>query len=271
MKKIIAVDIDGTLLNSKREITEKTKNTLIKAQELGHIVVIASGRDPLGVLPFADILEFEKYGGLLSNFNGGRITNYKTKEVIINHPMDINLAKEILQFAEKNLKMHYILYTDDCVVTSSEETYTLKEICDKAFTHYEVIEDLAYSLDFAPNKILFSQDPKLIDEDAKKLKDNFFEKTAQVKSTPYFYEIMPKGIDKGKSLKEIAKYFDMDMKDVIAFGDEENDLTMIEMAGVGVVMGNGTDFMKEKADFITKSNDEDGIAYYLEKFVFCEE
>ncbi len=123
-------------------------------------------------------------------------------------------------------------------------------------------------MDFAPNKILFSQDPKLIDEDAKKLKDNFFDKTAQVKSTPYFYEVMPKGIDKGGSLNEIAKYFNMDLKDVIAFGDEENDLTMIEMAGAGVVMGNGTDFMKEKADFITKSNDEDGIAYYLENFVF---
>ena len=81
---------------------------------------------------------------------------------------------------------------------------------------------------------------------------------------------MPKGIGKGESLVEIAKYFDMEMKDVIAFGDEENDQTMIEMAGIGVVMENGANFMKEKADFITKSNDNDGIAYYLEKFVFNE-
>ena len=129
---------------------------------------------------------------------------------------------------------------------------------------------MAYSLDFAPNKILFSQDPNLIDDDAKKLMDKFSNKTTQVKSTPYFYEIMPKGIGKGESLVEIAKYFDMDMKDVIAFGDEENDQTMIEMAGLGVVMENGANFMKEKADFITKSNDDDGIAYYLEKFVFNE-
>lgn len=270
MKKIIAVDIDGTLLNSKREITEKTKNALIKAQELGHIVVIASGRDPFGVYPFADILEFKKFDGLLSNFNGGRITNYKTGEVIINHSLDLNLAKEILQFSEKNLDMHYIIYSDDGILTSSSDTYTLKEICDKAFTSYKVIDDLAYSLDFAPNKIMFSQNPNLIDKDAKKLKDKFFEKTAQVKSTPYFYEIMPKGIDKGRSLKEIADYYNMSMDDVIAFGDEENDLTMIEMAGCGIVMGNGTDFMKSKADFITKTNDEDGIAYYLEKFVFNE-
>ena len=250
MKKIIAVDIDGTLLNSNRDISKKTHDALIKAQQLGHIVVIASGRDPFGVYPFADILEFKKFDGLLSNFNGGRITNYKT--------------------GEKNLDMHYIIYSDDGILTSSSDTYTLKEICDKAFTSYKVIDDLAYSLDFAPNKIMFSQNPNLIDKDAKKLKDKFFEKTAQVKSTPYFYEIMPKGIDKGRSLKEIADYYNMSMDDVIAFGDEENDLTMIEMAGCGIVMGNGTDFMKSKADFITKTNDEDGIAYYLEKFVFNE-
>lgn len=270
MKKIIAVDIDGTLLNSNREISKKTHDALIKAQELGHIVVIASGRDPFGVFPFADNLEFKKFAGLISNFNGGRITNYKTGEVIINHSLDLNLAKEILQFSEKNLDMHYIIYSDDGILTSSSDTYTLKEICDKAFTSYKVIDDLAYSLDFAPNKIMFSQNPNLIDKDAKKLKDKFFEKTAQVKSTPYFYEIMPKGIDKGRSLKEIADYYNMSMDDVIAFGDEENDLTMIEMAGCGIVMGNGTDFMKSKADFITKTNDEDGIAYYLEKFVFNE-
>lgn len=268
MKKIIAVDIDGTLLNSKREITEKTKNTLIKAQDMGHIVVIASGRDPHGVFAFADILKFDKYNGLLSNFNGGRITNYQSKEILINHPLDFNLTCEILKFSEENLDMNYIIYTDNGILTNSNKTYVIDEISQKAFTSYKVVPNLYETIDFSPNKIMYSQDPNLIDKDAEKLKNKFFDKTSQVKSTPYFYEIMPKGIDKGKSLVEIASYYNMDMKDVIAFGDEENDLTMIEMAGVGVVMGNGTDFMKKRADFITKSNDEDGISYYLENYLF---
>lgn len=268
MKKIIAVDIDGTLLNSKREITKKTKDCLIKAQKMGHIVVIASGRDPHGVFPFAKELEFDKYGGLLSNFNGGRITNYQTGEVLINHPMELELAKKILKFSEENLDMGYIIYTKDCVLTESHNTYTIDEICQKAFTHYEVIENLSQKLDFRPNKIMFSQDPKLIEKESIKLFDKFSDKTDQVRSTPYFYEIMPQGISKGRSLKEIANYYNIDIKDTIAFGDEENDLSMIEDAGVGVVMENGTDFMKSKADFVTKSNDEDGITYYLENFVF---
>ncbi|MDY3005738.1 Cof-type HAD-IIB family hydrolase [Anaerococcus porci] len=268
MKKIIAVDIDGTLLDSNRQISQRTKEALIKAQKLGHIVVIASGRDPFGVFPFAKKLEFDKYNGLLSNFNGGRITNFQTKEVLINHALDIELSKEILKFSEDNIDMGYIIYTDDGIITNSHDTYVLDEVCEKAFTTYKVIKNLADTLDFPINKIMFSQDPALIDKDAEKLKDKFFDKTTQVKSTPYYYEIMPKGIDKGRSLLEIANYYNMDMKDVIAFGDEENDLTMIEMAGVGVVMENGTDEIKKIANFVTKSNDEDGIAYYLENYVF---
>ena len=82
---------------------------------------------------------------------------------------------------------------------------------------------------------------------------------------------MPKGIGKGESLLEIAKYYDIPIEDTIAFGDEENDLTMIEAAGIGVAMGNAIDLVKEAADYITLSNDEDGIADYLEKFVLKRE
>ena len=82
---------------------------------------------------------------------------------------------------------------------------------------------------------------------------------------------MPKGVSKGESLKEIAKYYDIAMEDVIAFGDEDNDLSMIEAAGVGVVMANGSKAMLRAADYVTLSNDEDGIADYLEKFVLKKE
>lgn len=267
MRKIIALDIDGTLLNSNNEITDKTRKALLKAQDMGHILVIASGRDPKGVHKFADLLNFKEHNGLLSNFNGGRITNYETGEVIINHNLDQDLALEILQFSE-SLDINYMIYRDEEILSNSGDTYKLKETASRAFTTYKVVEDLSYSLDFAPNKILFSMNPRFIDKDANLIRDRFIDRTDQVKSTPFYYEVMPKGVSKGGSLVEIAKYYGLDIKDTIAFGDEENDLSMIEAAGIGVVMGNGTDFMKSKADFITKSNDEDGIAYYLENYLF---
>lgn len=267
MKKIIALDIDGTLLNSNNQITEKTKAALLKAQDLGHILVIASGRDPKGVYKFADILNFKDHDGLLSNFNGGKITNYRTGEVIINHTLDYDLALEILQFSE-SLDINYFIYGEDELLTNSKDTYFLKETASRAFTTCRVVEDLSFSLDFAPHKILFSMDPKYIDKDASLIREKFIDRTDQVRSTPYYYEVMPKGISKGGSLLEIAKYYGLDIKDTLAFGDEENDLSMIEMAGKGIVMENGTDLIKSRADFITKSNDEDGIAYYLENYLF---
>ena len=97
--------------------------------------------------------------------------------------------------------------------------------------------------------------------------DTYGENTAQVRSQRFYYEIMPKGLSKGNSLLEIAKYYNIDQKDIIAFGDELNDETMIEVAGTGVAMGNAVEKIKEIADYITLSNDEDGIADYLEKFI----
>lgn len=267
MRKIIAVDIDGTLLNSKNQISEKTKNALLKAQDMGHILVIASGRSPKGVKEFADILKLDKNNGLLSNFNGGKITNYQTKEVIISHTLDIDFAKEVLSFTD-TLPIDYFIYKDGIIITNNKNTFELEKTCQRVKTTYQIIEDLTESLDFAPNKILFTGPPDKIDKWCEPLKEKFGEKTNQVKSLSNLYELMPKEVDKGSSLEEIADYYGMDIKNVIAFGDEENDRTMIEKAGVGVVMANGSSSMKKIADYITKSNDEDGIAYYLENFLF---
>lgn len=128
----------------------------------------------------------------------------------------------------------------------------------------EIIYDpkLSYNIDFEPNNVLFACHPDKIEEAIVQIDDSFNDKFTFIKSTPYYYEVMPKGIGKGESLLEIAKYYDIPIEDTIAFGDEENDLTMIKTAGIGVAMGNATDLVKEAADYITLSNDEDGIALF---------
>lgn len=87
---------------------------------------------------------------------------------------------------------------------------------------------------------------------------------------PQFLDLMPKGINKGKSILEIADYYKIDHKDTYAFGDETNDIEMIKMAGVGVAMGNASEYVKKIADFVTKSNDEDGIAHFVNEFIIKE-
>lgn len=270
MTKIIAVDIDGTLLNSKSKISEKTQKALENALREGNIVVIASGRDPKGVIQYAEALKLDQYDSLLSNYNGARITNYDTQELLINHTLDLSEMKKLLEFSE-DLDINYTIYYDGKCYTNSMDTYKLKDTSSK--NNMEIIYDpkLSYNIDFEPNNVLFACHPDKINESIAKIDDVFNDKFTFVKSTPYYYEVMPKGISKGKSLLEIAKYYDIPIEDTIAFGDEENDLTMIEAAGIGVAMGNAIDLVREAADYITLSNDEDGIADYLEKFVLKRE
>lgn len=263
--KLIAVDVDGTLLNSKNEITEKTRNALIKAGEEGHKVVIVSGRPTAGVLHLAKELELDKHGGLLSNYNGGSITNFETGEVISNHTLDLDLAKDILA-KTKNLPLQIIIPNGDKIISDRENKYLDIER-ELLKIEGESIEDLRENIDFEPNKIIFANDPEILEEHLPFLSDTYGSTTAQVRSQRIYYEIIPKGLSKGNSLLEIAKYYEIDQKDIIAFGDELNDETMIEVAGVGVAMGNAVDKIKEISDYVTLSNDEDGIADYLEKFV----
>lgn len=267
MAKIIALDIDGTLLNSKGEITERTKKSLERALEEGNIVVIASGRDPNGVKEYAKILKLDHYDGLLSNYNGARITNYGKDEIIINHTLDLDEMKELLAFSEELEDMNYTIYYDGKCYTNSMDTYRLEDTQTKNNMKLVYDPDLSYNVDFEPNNVLFACDPEKISEPLNKIYDKFSDKFTLVKSTPYYYEVMPKGVSKGESLIEIAKYYGIPMSDIIAFGDEDNDLLMIEAAGVGVVMANGSKAMLEAADYVTLSNDEDGIADYLEKYV----
>ena len=263
--KLIGVDVDGTLVNSKRVITEKTREALISAMKAGHKVVIVTGRPTAGARNLAEALDFDKYGGLISSFNGGAITDFATGKVLANHEMDHDLAVEMIKLA-KDLPLETMVPYMDTVFSPKIGPYTEGEAKTLRMKAKEV-EDLDQTIDFPVNKILFAADPRLIDEPTNKIKEAFEDVTEQVKSARFYYEVMPRGLSKGNSLLEIAKIFNIDQKDIIAFGDEMNDETMIEAAGVGVAMGNAVSKIKEIADYVTLTNDEDGIAYYLDKFL----
>ena len=247
--KLIAVDIDGTLLNSNHKITEKTRACLIKAAKMGHKLVIVSGRPTAGVYSLAKELEFDKFDGLLSNFNGGSITDYATGEVIVNHTLDRQLAMEILD-KTRDMDIDIIIPNGDYIISDSYNHY-LEAERKLLGLEARVIEDIRDNLDFNPNKILFGADPEVLDRYIPFLEDNFLDRTSQVRSQRFYYEIMPQGLSKGSSLLEIAKHYGIDQSDIIAFGDEMNDYSMIEIAGLGIAMGNAVDDIKKIADYVT--------------------
>lgn len=270
MKKLIAVDVDGTLVNSKGEITERTRDALISATKVGHEVMIVSGRATYALRHQAEALAFDKFGGILSSFNGGELFDFKEKRVLASHKMDYNLAKEILEFS-KNLDLELMIFDGNKILTDRPDGYYVKRESEIIDMDIKPVKDLRDGLDFAPNKFLFAQDPDKIDKPTQKLMKKFGHVTEQVKSMKFYYEVMPLGLSKGSSIIEACKIFGIDIKDTIVFGDQMNDMSMFEVAGTGVAMANAVDPIKDVADYVTKSNDEDGIAYYLENFILNKE
>lgn len=261
--KLIGVDVDGTLLNSENKITPRTRQALIRAGEMGHKIVIVSGRPTSAVKYLAKELEFDKFNGLLANYNGGSITDYSSGKVLANHNLERNLALEIL---DKTRFLNIIVPYKDMILSDKDHKFLQAE-SKLLGLEAKIVSDIRDKLDFDPNKILFAAEIAKLEESIQFLVENFGNVTSQVRSHRNYYEIMPKGLSKGNSLLEIAKIYDIDQADIIAFGDEMNDFTMIEVAGVGVAMANAVDEIKEIADYVTLSNDEDGIGDYLEKYV----
>ncbi|MDO5047000.1 MAG: Cof-type HAD-IIB family hydrolase [Anaerococcus sp.] len=264
--KVIAVDLDGTLLNSQNQIPGLTKNTLIKASKLGHKVVIISGRDYHACKFIGETLEFEKYGGLISSSNGANVYDSKNQKSIIDHYLDPDLVREMIDFG-KSLGFDLIINKNGKILVEKKDTYSLGYLSKKNKMDVSLVENLKDTMDFRVHKVLFSKDPKIMGKNAPIFIEKFKDRVNPIHSMPQFLDIMPKGINKGRSLLEIADYYGIDHRDTLAFGDEVNDEDMIKMAGVGIAMGNANEKIKSLADHITLSNDEDGIGYYVEKYV----
>ncbi|MDB1711763.1 Cof-type HAD-IIB family hydrolase [Enterococcus avium] len=274
--KAIVLDIDGTLLNTGKIISEKTKQALIAAQEKGIKVILASGRPTTGMLELAEQLEMTKYEGFLVSYNGARVTDCLTKKVLFNQAMSIETGRAILEHLKKFDVIPMIDKEDYLYVN---DVYSgMLDLPDGAFNiiEYEArggnfklseIDDLAAFATFPINKILIAAQPEYLQKIAPALHAPFDEIVTAAFSAPFYFEFTDKGIDKAKALNTVFPEMGIHSENIIAFGDGHNDRSIIEYAGIGVAMGNAVDALKEIADDVTLSCDEDGIAAGLEKYL----
>lgn len=263
-KKLIAVDLDGTLLTSTNTISEKSKESIEKVLDAGHKVVIITGRDFYGSIKVARELFDRHEGGLVASSNGALVFDLAKDKPIINHTIPREVVKEMIAYG-KSLGLDYLIYHDNKILAEKDDAYDLDFLSKKNKLEVEIIEDLADNLDFDLNKLLFSAQPSLIEKVKSDFEEQFKGKVNPIHSMPQFLDCMPAGIHKGRSLLEIADFYGIDHKDTLAFGDEINDETMIEMAGIGIAMANASDYIKNLADDICPTNDDDGISLYLEE------
>lgn len=265
-KKILVLDLDGTLTNSEKKITVHTKNVLMEMQKAGHIVVLASGRPTSGVTPVAEELDLAKYGGYILSYNGGNITRCSDGEVLYRQTLPDDIVPELFAMADE-LGIGMMTYNSRGIVANShsDEFMELESfITHLEITHYDMpAENIGTSV----NKCLGTAPVEIAPEIEKKFAAKFGERISVSRSEAFFIELVPKGIDKAASLERLCQTLGMTKDDMIACGDGFNDISMIKYAGVGVAMANAQEPVKQAADYITLSNDEDGVAHVIEKFI----
>ena len=264
--QILVLDLDGTLTNSKKEITEPTKQALIDIQEKGKKVVLASGRPTPGILPLAKELHLEKYGSYILSFNGAKIIDCRSKELLYNRTIPPEVIRPIYEML-KCYNMDLLTYTDTHIL-SSMRTNQFTEL-ESRINQMPIVQtnDFLSEIAFPINKLLGTGDKATIAKALETVKSHFHSRLNIYLSEPFFLEIMPQRIDKAHSLQKLLNSIGLTADSMICCGDGYNDLTMIEYAGLGVAMENAQPLVKESADYITKSNDEDGVLHVINEFM----
>lgn len=266
--EVIALDMDGTLTNSQKVITDLTRKALIEIQEAGKKVVISTGRPDYSVLPFAKELQMDKHGGCIITFNGSRILNVETGEVIYNLPFDQEILKPICQMVKKYPDTDILTYFGPNLLSGIKPNkYSEKESWSNQMPILHA-PDFPDAEKYAPLNCLFaSGEPDVMLELWDEMALAFGDQLYLYRSEPYFLEIMPPGVDKAFAMEKLVEHLGLTPGEVICVGDGYNDVSMLKYAGLGVAMGNAHPGVQEHADYVTKSNDEDGIHYVVEKFM----
>lgn len=264
--QILVLDLDGTLTNSKKEITEPTKQALIDIQEKGKKVVLASGRPTPGILPLAKELHLEKYGSYILSFNGAKIIDCRSKELLYNRTIPQEVIQPIYEMLN-NYDMDLLTYTDTHIL-SGMKTNSFTEL-ESRINQMPIVQtnDFLSEITFPINKLLGTGNKDTIAKALETIKSRFHSQLNIYLSEPFFLEIMPQRIDKAHSLQKLLNSIGLTADSMICCGDGYNDLTMIEYAGLGVAMENAQPLVKESADYITKSNDEDGVLHVINEFM----
>ena len=268
MYKLIALDLDGTLLTSDKTISQRTKHTIAEARKRGVKVVLASGRPLDGMQSKLDELEIEGDNEFVVFFNGSMVKEIGTNRVIHSAIIDGKRAKQVAQLANKlNLDCHAFSNELGLITpklnefTDVEATINQSPVIEKSFDELEDDHPIIKAMIVgAPDKLTAA-----INNIPASYQDEF----TIVQSAPIFLEFLNLESNKGVGIKAIAEHLGITSSEVICMGDAENDHHMIEYAGLGVAMQNAMEQTKAIANHITLSNDDDGVATVIEEFILA--
>ena len=263
--RLLAFDLDGTLTNSDKIITPRTYDALMRAQEQGVRVALASGRPTYGILPLAEQLRLTDYDGYILAFNGGKIVKCRTKEILFQQTIPPELLHKVYETAEQ-YHLTAMTYENDTIVTEHPNNPYVQiesKICHLPIRQVVHMDE---AVDFPVVKFLLVGDEDYLGRIEPEVQAALGDGFDVYRSAGFFFEVVTKGIDKGACLQHVLDAEGWTREQLMTFGDSYNDATMLQFAGVGVAMGNGVPEIRALADYVTGSNYEDGIADALEHF-----
>lgn len=262
--KLVAIDLDDTLLNSGLRIADECLQAIREVQARNILVTLATGRMYRSALPYAREINADLP---LITYQGALVKNSRSEEVLYHRPVAEDKAVEIMKYF-RQARVHFHTYLEDelCLESMSEEGRMYANLAGVA---PRLVPDLLEAVRHnEPMKIMAVTDNEkaLLDMELE-LKSRYGGQLNITRSKPYFLEVMDRTANKGDALRVVAEHYHIDRKEVLAVGDSYNDLAMIEWAGVGVAMGNARDVVKDAADYVTATNEESGVAEALRRFV----
>ncbi len=262
--KAIALDLDGTLLTSEKIITDETKKMLKIAQDKGIKIVLCTGRALKGVRPLLEELMLFSEDDVVITYNGGVIQKTKSQEILF---QKAHTKEDVIYIYEETMKVQLpmnmldleYVYEPDYPANRPSRYPDIMGMLDFVKMNPKDLKD-----EQLLNKAIICYDEAILDENFSKLPSEFTTRFNCMKSRPILMEVLPKQVNKGQALIQLAQVLGIGIENIMACGDEENDIDMIKEAGFGVAMGNATPKVKAVADYITASNDEDGVAKAIE-------
>jgi hypothetical protein len=264
MYKLVAIDMDGTLLNDEGKISDRTKTAIKKATAQGVKIVLNSGRPIEGLMPYLKQLGLDTQEDYVVGFNGAIVQNVATREVLFSQGLTGKDLAYLYSLAKKIGSNIHAFSKEGCI-TPKMSPYSQVEADLNSIPvleiDYDTVADDAYIA-----KIMLIDPQEILEANIKKLPSEVYDRYTVVRSTPFFLEFLHTEVNKGAGIAALAENLGIAQQEVICIGDAGNDMHMIEYAGLGVAMGNAIPELKQKADYITTTNNEDGVAHVIEKF-----
>ncbi|EHJ52529.1 Cof-type HAD-IIB family hydrolase [Streptococcus macacae] len=269
--KLLALDLDGTLFNQKKEISLENKAALKAARAKDVKVVLTTGR-PIKAMEYLlkelDLISDDNY---IITFNGGLVQ--KTNGDILDKSELSYQQVENIQAEMEKLALPVDILSDGIVYSISNQDHHSRYHLANPTLSFKKIAGLDHlPRDIIYNKVVIVYEAAFLDQQILKIPAYFYDRFEVFKSRDIILEIMPKGVHKAVGLDLLVKHLGIDASEVMAMGDEENDLTMLRWAGLGVAMANGTAAAKQAADAVTaRTNEQSGVAEAIEKYILKED